>query len=205
MAIYKTTSFRTTGIQTWIVPERVTTIVAEAWGAGGNSSTAAEKNGGGGGAYARVTLTVTPGQTITIQPAALTNSSSYVQIDGANMLIAASGSDATSTLAGTGGLASSSVGTVKYNGGNGDAVNGYGGGTGGRGGAGGNATSTAQGLGGIGGALPEVEQTSGGEGTAGGLGINGSGGSIANAGTAEAGTGRVTFIYLDPRRVISIS
>ena len=71
-----TETFDTPGTTTWTVPAGVTIITVEAWGgggAGGGSTTAGGGTnnarggaGGGGGAYASSTLTVTPGESLTI-------------------------------------------------------------------------------------------------------------------------------------------
>ena len=67
-----TATFTTTGTCNWTIPTNVCTIIIEAWGGGGggggayNSGGDATGGGGGAGAYAKKTLTVTPGQTISI-------------------------------------------------------------------------------------------------------------------------------------------
>src|SRR4051812_24361867 len=64
-----TKTFTTAGLGTFVCPPGVTTIQAEAWGAGGGGgvSTASE-GGGGGGAYAiGSTLVVTAGGSYTFQ------------------------------------------------------------------------------------------------------------------------------------------
>ncbi len=62
------------GTHAWVVPSGVTSVVVEAWGGGGAGGGSTNAGfliarggaGGGGGAYASSTLTVTPGNTLTI-------------------------------------------------------------------------------------------------------------------------------------------
>ena len=165
-----TETFDTPGTTTWTVPAGVTIITVEAWGgggAGGGSTNAGfltgrGGGGGGGGAYASSTLTVTPGNTLTIVVAGTasgvsggTGSPGDPSFAGpdttpANALVlAAGGSGGTGNTAGgtpaggAGGTVAASVGTTREageDGGNGDTgfgIDSGAGGAGAQGGAGG--------------------------------------------------------------------
>lgn len=60
----------TGSVQTYTVPSGVHSITLEAWGAGGGagSYTGAYAGSGGGGGYATTTLSVTPGDVLTVRP-----------------------------------------------------------------------------------------------------------------------------------------
>ena len=63
-----TVPFTTTGTTPWVVPPGVTSVSLEAWGGGGGGGGRSDgggggAGGGGGGAFARTTISVTPGQT----------------------------------------------------------------------------------------------------------------------------------------------
>src|SRR5690606_25492143 len=68
--------FSTPGIHTWVVPQGVTAIGIDVWGAGGGGGgtyshvinySSPRAGGGGGGAYSYVQLPVTPGEILTIE------------------------------------------------------------------------------------------------------------------------------------------
>lgn len=65
-----TVAFSFTGnAQTWVVPANVSQVTIEAWGAQGGSAADGDPSAGGAGGlggYAKGTLTVTPGQTLTV-------------------------------------------------------------------------------------------------------------------------------------------
>ena len=169
-----------TANDTFTVPANVTSLTVEAWGAGGGGgkSTAANNNaggGGGGGGYARSSLTVTPGSSITVNVGTGGTASnnggdswfgSSTTVRGAGGL----GGGADNVNGGSGG--SSNIGNLAtFNGGNGG--NGHASGTNDTrrgGGGGGSATNTAI----------------GGNGSAGGSGSGGGGGT----GEANGGNGR---------------
>lgn len=126
--------YDTPGTYTYTVPAGVTSITIEAWGGGGRggSTTAASViragGGGGGGAYARVTRSVTAGQTFTVVVGAGSNTTSAgadsTVSAGATLLVRAKGGSSAadnSTTAATGGAVGSSVGDVTRAGGNGAA------------------------------------------------------------------------------------
>jgi uncharacterized repeat protein (TIGR01451 family) len=169
-----------TANDTFTVPSNVTSLTVEAWGAGGGGgkSTAANNNaggGGGGGGYARSSLTVTPGSSITVNVGTGGSASnnggdswfgSSTTVRGAGGL----GGGADNVNGGSGG--SSNIGNLAtFNGGNGG--NGHASGTNDNrrgGGGGGSATNTAI----------------GGNGSAGGSSSGGGGGT----GEANGGNGR---------------
>lgn len=71
-----TDAYTTAGSQLWTVPQGVTSITIEAWGAGGGGGgtlshvlpySNPRAGGGGGGAYSQVVLTVNPGDVLTIE------------------------------------------------------------------------------------------------------------------------------------------
>lgn len=131
---------------TFIVPAGVTSITVEAWGGGGkagNRTSSGTTGGAGGGAYSSSVLTVTPGNTYTVTVG--TGSTSTAAggdswFNSTAILLAKGGNSSAnnSNTAGTGGLASAGVGTIKYNGGNGAA-----GSTGDYGGGGGSSAGSA--------------------------------------------------------------
>lgn len=131
----------------WQVPTNVTQITIETWGAGGaGGATQMERvgsflgvpiynqrpaAGGGGGAYAKSTISVTPGEMLNITVGRGGENSNGTARDGENSsvkrgtttLVEAEGGKSVggiSTLTGAqGGKASNSIGDVKYSGGNG--------------------------------------------------------------------------------------
>lgn len=128
---------------TWVVPfdwnSSNNRIEAIGGGGGGWHLT----GGGGGGAYSRINnFTATPGQTIAITigaGGAVNTDGGTTQFANASTLTAVGGSRATSSGArAPGGSAASSVGTIKFSGGNGGVQRGGGGGAGGPAGNGAN-------------------------------------------------------------------
>lgn len=157
----------------WAVPADWNSLSnsVECIGSGGGSGSASgggSEAGGGGGAYAKVSnITLTPGGTAAFSigtgglasNVATAGNPSWFKTTGT---VFAAGSGVV-----TGGLASASVGTVKYNGGGGDNGGGYGG-------AGGGAA-------GPNGAGQSAVTTTGGAGDA---GFGGAGGTLGNSGSA---------------------
>lgn len=171
-----TDAFTTVGTHTWIVPQGVTSITLEAWGAGGGGggteshvlTYSPRAGGGGGGAYSQIVLNVTPGEELTIEVGAggiggnaandgMAGQFSSISILGTTILSAEGGqggayrtNDNQGTASGLGGA--SGIGFM-YAGGAGGAVNNtdFGSGGGGAGGsneAGSDGTPTAFGAGG---------------------------------------------------------
>ena len=101
------------------IPELVTEIEVEVWGAGAAGLSGVKTKGGGGGAYARSILDVTPGQSYNVvigiggSPGGSPGGNS---IFGNNLVLAAGG------INDQGGLASSSIGGYASKGGNGGEV-----------------------------------------------------------------------------------
>jgi len=138
----------TPGSGAWVVPAGVSSIIVEVWGAGGSGGRASvfwgssAAGGGGGGAYARKTISVTPGQSIDyVVGAGGSNSSTGGDswFLATNQLLAKGGSGVAnnSAVAGIGGQSSESVGDIRFSGGNGaNAATNQGGGGGGGGSAG---------------------------------------------------------------------
>ena len=125
---------------TFTVPAGVTSVTVECWGAGGRGGTRSSNGvggGGGGGAYSQSIVSVTPGQAYTVvvgQGSSSTSAGGDSYFINITTVMAKGGSSAAdnSATGALGGLASSSVGTVKFNGGRGaDGVSGTGGGGGG--------------------------------------------------------------------------
>ena len=173
--------FTETGTNAWVIPTGVTSLDIECWGAGGGPGLRSYKGGGGGGggAYATEEVSVTAGVSYDFIVGAGTSTEtaggdSY--FDDGSEVLAKGGSGGFDTAGGTGGLASASVGTTKYNGGTGgvgDDSSDVGGGAGG-----------AAGPSGIGGdGDNSVPGDNGGDG---GTGNNGNGGA---GGTGSSQTG----------------
>jgi hypothetical protein len=158
---YSNSTYTTPAVYTssgyFIVPDGVTSITVECWGAGGGGSTitsnGARGGGGGGGAYASSALSVTPGLIfpVTVGTGGAASTAGGNSSFNTTSIVAAGGSGGTnnSTTAGAGGTTANSTGTTKYAGGNGGTGGGTysGGGGGGAGttGAGGNAPTAASG------------------------------------------------------------
>lgn len=184
------TVFITSGTSFQIPADFGTLVSIECVGAGSPQSST--RAGGGGGAYASITsLSLTPGQIVTIQVGTgttRTGSNNDTWFNGASL--AASSVGAAGAAAETGGTAASSVGTITRSGGNGIAggtnAGGAGGGAAGPNGAGAaGGTSTTLGSGGGGGA------NGGSVGGAGGVGSGGAGGNnrLGSGGGAGGATG----------------
>lgn len=157
------------GDSSFEVPEGVTSITVEVWGAGGrggsrsnNTAGNGRGGGGGGGAYSRSVITVTPGQIFDFSVGAGSSSNSIPGGDtwfgSPTTLMAKGGASAvTNTTNGAlGGQAIAGFGDVKFNGGNG-------------------ANSTGSG--------------SGGGGSSAGINSNGGDGGVTAGGTAPSGGG----------------
>jgi hypothetical protein len=153
-------NFTTTG--SWTVPQGVTEIMVEAWGAGGagggNTNNGQGGAGGGGGQYAKSNISVTPGQSLSINVGAGGTGSTGAGTNGGDTtlnsttIVAKGGTGgATSDTGGQGvGNQAGSIGDVIYFGGDGSNVAGSsGGGGGGAGstGAGGPASGITAGIG----------------------------------------------------------
>ncbi|MCC6461676.1 MAG: hypothetical protein IT260_14470, partial [Saprospiraceae bacterium] len=126
------------------VPEGVTSITVQAWGAGGGGGNGSGKEGGGGGgAYASSVLSVTPGTvyTITVGDGGGEGVAGGPSSFGV-LVIAAGGSSGSSDNGFNGGTVAASTGTTRFAGGSGGDTSG---GTSGGGGGGGSATTSAAG------------------------------------------------------------
>lgn len=196
-----------TSNSTFTVPQGVSSIVVEAWGGGGagggvngRSNRSRYGAGGGGGAYAKKTLSVTPGETL-------------------NLIIGSGGSSGTNTDGSNGGatfiseyqnliFAEGGFGGLRYSG-NGSTIGGLGGRTteskgdvviaGFSGTNGGENNSTNNGKGGNSGLLGigAIARTSAGNGNTGGLpGGGGSGGLSTNSTDRSGGSGGRGQIYI---------
>jgi hypothetical protein len=161
----QTQTFTTNG--TFTVPAGVTSIIVECWGgggAGGGTTTDTRYGGGGGagGAYARRTLSVSPGNTFTVTvggtaagatTAGINGNPSWFGTTGTVYAQGGAGGAApnNTTVAGGTGSSASSIGDVVFAGGNGADGNttrsGGGGGGAGSSGIGGNASGTTGGTG----------------------------------------------------------
>jgi hypothetical protein len=181
------------------MPAGWTSVSAECWGPGGNGGDdgmGSNGGGGGGGAYAKGTVTVTPGTDYAATaPAGGSGSDSWFSTSGTVM--AKAGATSSDSNGAAGGSAASSVGTTKFSGGNGGNAFVSGGGGGGAG----SATSTANGNNGsagdvtTGGAGGTGEATGGAGGDLAAAGANGGnpgaggGGAGDGSGTGANGTG----------------
>lgn len=202
-------TFTTAGSSSWTVPADVTSVEVECWGGGGAGGGNAENNeggGGGGGAYAKKTIAVTPGASVSYYVGAgglyddtLDGEDTWFSSSATVMAKRGAGCSALSGSGAQGGQSASSVGDTKYSGGNGanSATN-----TGGGGGSSaGTASNGASGSGSTGGAAP----SGGGNGGTGGTssptaGTNGSapgggggGGNYDAGGNGAAGQIRLTY------------
>ncbi len=199
---------------TFTVPDGVSRITVEAWGAGGGGAVNSAGGGGGGGAYARGVLNATPAQQFTLTVgtggAASTAGGSTTFSGNSFSFTVAGGAGANTTNGGAGGALTSSftgtyVGTpVSFGGGSGavGVTNGSGNGRlgGGGGGSGlfnatgGNASGGSGGIGtGDGGAGNSID---GGGVAQPGFAPGGGGGGVGQGGTAGIGAaGRVRIEY----------
>lgn len=199
---------------TFTVPDGVSRITVEAWGAGGGGAVNSAGGGGGGGSYARGTLNATPGQQFTVTVgsggAASTAGGATTFSGNSFSFSAAGGAGANATTGGAGGGVTGSftgtyVGTpVSFGGGagaggvtNGNGNGRVGGGGGGSGlfnATGGNATAGSGGIGtGNGGAGTSID---GGGVAQPGFAPGGGGGGVGQGGTAGTGAaGRIRIEY----------
>ena len=127
---------------TFTAPTGVTSVTVEAWGGGGKGGSRTNGNnvalaGGGGGAYAKSTITVTEGNNYNVNVGTGSTSTSAGGdswfINSTTILAKGGNSVANdNNNSGVGGLASASIGTLKYDGGYGAKGSGgnYGGGGG---------------------------------------------------------------------------
>ena len=202
------------GSTSFVVPTGVTSVTAKVWGAGGgggagSGSTGAGGNGGGGG-FSQSTLTVTPGETLTIAVGTGGTGATTNRYGGNGGGFSAVMRSATYLLI-AGGGAGGGAGNAAQAGGVGGAGGGANGqsGTAGTGGLGVGATTSAAGTGGAlgtGGAAGSVGAAYGGgnaggygaacatavtntQGGAGGTGGGGGGGDAATCSNAGAGGG----------------
>lgn len=121
--------------QVFTVPLGVTSVKVECWGGGGKGSNISNTidigGGGGGGAYASSTLCVTPGDAYTINIGAggtgATANGGTTYFGNVSLVMAKGGAGLTENIftGASGGLASESVGQVKYSGGSGGARTSY--------------------------------------------------------------------------------
>ncbi len=203
----------------WTAPPDVFEVIIEAWGGGGGGAEIGPGGGGGGGggAYARSTISVTPGTTYTINigtggagddPG---GNGGATWFDSSETLMAPGGSGGNGTSGGAGGDESDAFGDVRYSGGGGGT--GVGGGAAfnrGAGGGGGSptrngmvtdgqpGTNKSGGDGGLGEATGGTGGRGGVAGTDGGIPGAGGGGN-GNSSTAGNGAhGRIIIIYLPP-------
>lgn len=197
---------------TWLCPAGVTSVLVQCWGAGGGGGGGNGQvgGGGGGGAYAEKIVSVTPGNSYTVNVGAAGSGngvSSNTGSDGGDSYF----NDSSTVMAKgglggkndaafcKGGLASASVGTTKYSGGNGtQGDNGGGGGGAGTSANGGNASGSTGGTGGTGnpnglGGTGGAAGFDGTNGTAiGGGGGGGQSGAGAGASSGARGEVRIT-------------
>jgi hypothetical protein len=206
---------------TWVCPQGVSFVTASCWGGGGNAgygttsgdgvSDFGDGGGGGGGAFARKVIPVTPGNAYTVTVGDIAGDSWFSSSVAVLAKGGTSGTNASCTLTacsngtnGVGGSAASSIGDIKYSGGNGNTAGGGGAGsqgsgsisvnqtTGGSkgaglyGGNGGNATDSA-------GSLLQRNAIYFGGGGGGGLGSNG---------FVDGGSGRQGLIILEYTPII---
>jgi hypothetical protein len=194
--VTNTVSFTTPGIYTWTVPDGLTSIsiVATGGGAGGGGMSAANVGqAGGAGAVITGTLSVTPGQVLSLVVGGGGGAGANGPVNGNGFFFGAGGGGGGSSNVDAGSdqqiIAGGGGGAGSYEGGaGGDA-----GGTGGAGGNGGNAplfggTGGGGGSGGIGGVAGSGSGASGASGSNGNGGAGGAGGSNNNN-TIPGGSG----------------
>jgi hypothetical protein len=196
--------FYASGAGNFVVPAGVTAIQFECLGGGGNGSTGSSAinggAGGGGGAYSITnSVTVVPGGTVYYSVGgAGTQSWARYATNGAptgtsDGCLAKGGSPASNYTGGAGGLASTSIGDTKYDGGAGGAGTNSSGGVGGAGGGGGSAGPS--GVGQAGGAgtfgLTASHYNAGGGGGGGANGGSSTAGAASTTGSTNGGRGGV--------------
>jgi hypothetical protein len=181
-----TYTVNSSGTGSYTAPNGATSVKVEAVGSGGSGFGAlgfASRHAGGGGAYASVSAIAVSGNSTVIYYNNTLGSNSWVNVgtnsapgNSAVGCLAICGGNATPGADGTGGAASSCIGTTKYSGATGISVGGIGGGAAG--------------------------DSSAASGQTGGTGTNitgGNGGSANSAGNAPGGGGGVgTTIGLNP-------
>ncbi|MCC5885422.1 MAG: hypothetical protein JJT88_03190 [Gammaproteobacteria bacterium] len=190
--------FDTAGNHTLVVPENVTQMTVETWGAGGHGGRAASNNtnrgGGGGGAYARSVILTVPGESLSIRVGAgasgnsgAAGGDSWIQRGPSQLVMAKGGSSTTGNGGANGGAGGSSIGEVTFSGGNGASRSNSGGVR--RGGGGGSSAGPSSGgnPGGNDNAPNGGAAVSGGG--AGGSGRTGGGSGAGFAGSAPGGGG----------------
>jgi hypothetical protein len=182
-----TSVYSTAGTDTYTVPSGVTSVTIKAWGAGGGAGSSCNNGCGGGGGFAQGTLTVTPGEVLSVM----------VGGGGARFLTGGtpggggaggSGTDGSFIAGGGGGRSEVSRGSTQLvvagGGGGGGSVGagaaGAGGGTTGKDGSWGNGANGDQGLGGT--------QSAG-----------GAGGTGASSGTKDTGGQGETLVAASTR------
>lgn len=159
---------------------QINVVATGAGGAGGAGNTTLKGSGGGGGALVWGNISVATGQTVVFSAAAGTSNSTFVSVDGANVIVAVGGSNGASygTPGGAGGAAASCTGPNKQSGG-----------------AGGSANATHAGGGGGAGGYTGVGGAGGGPAASGGAGLGGAaGGGGGGSSTASGGGGGGTGI-----------
>lgn len=181
----------------WKVPAGVTSVTFEVWGGGGSGAGHSSGNapGGGGGGYSKITLTVTPGQTVYLNVGAgglgIANPGVVGGDTWINITTNAEPSSATNGCYATGGAGGNSgtqaggggyLGSPNYTGGSGGDH------TGGGGGGGGSAGNGTNGTAGNGGSPPPGSGGSAGS-PDGGLGGNGQVSGNASYGLNPGGGG----------------
>lgn len=190
---------------TWTCPAGVTTITVEAWGAGAGGKTGGGTKGftgggGGGGAYAKInTVSVTPGMSYTLTVGGVsgfdTAGKASTATFGTKTVTAAGGSvggqPGTNATGGVGGTVATSVGDVRFAGGNGGNSLGSNnnGGSGAGGGGGGGAGSTGAGNNG----LTPTTTLIGGDGGASVNNFGGAGGKGANDSNSGANASAIGY------------
>jgi hypothetical protein len=86
--------FTGSGTASWTIPAGVTEIMIEAWGAGAGGTTL---TGGSSGGYARTTLTVTPGASVTINTGSGSFGAAFTTSSGGNTTASIGGITITAT------------------------------------------------------------------------------------------------------------
>lgn len=198
------TTYDVAGTQSWQAPAGITSVDVELWGGGGGggggtSTSTPGGSGGGGGAYAKSTVSVTPGNSYTVVVGSAGTGTTGAGGNGGNSTFNTStviaeggkGGAINGGTAGVGGGTTVSVGDIEYNGGTGfqttSTTGGGGGGSAGPTSAGFPATSSA-------GAFATTNGGPGGYGQAtgvdGGVPANGPGGGGGGGGRRSGGSSR---------------
>lgn len=198
-----------TSNSTWVCPAGVTQVTVQCWGAGGGGgsmTSTGRAGGGGGGAYACSTFTVTPGNSypISVGSGGTANNNGGSSAFNTNWVLATGGNGGTlnSTTGGNGGQASTSIGSIKYNGGNGGNGGSNGAGGGGAAGTIGNGTNGSDTGGGAGNGVNSGNggnrQNGNGNGFNGGNYGGGGGGARRTSGTRTGGSGGNGLVIVSP-------